>query len=133
VARYRTPRKKTTNWKGVIGAAAIGAVLAVLGILLLSNLPDPGEAGVESELSEVAMDDGKPTDVDAEEREGDTSPLDDGSPPTAAQTRVSGVILGMGLVLLGLVLPVGVYVIDRTSGKKWSRRAGKKHPWKRKI
>jgi len=138
VARYRTPRKKTIHWKSLLAAMGLGALLIAAGAFLLTHLPEsvPGQGVLPSYPAESRSADGPAGSAGGE---GET-PADDDQPgpakkrpPTAAESRIGGAVLGVGLILMGVLIPVGSYVIDKTSGKEWSRRARKKHPWKRKI
>jgi hypothetical protein len=138
LTRYRTPRKKTTNWKGHLSAGAIGIVCLAAGIFLLFHAPEeppeaPAEAEEAVETTGGALP-GAPDEAPVEAPPGS----DPGSPrgprpDEAASAELARSFFGLALLVLGIALPVASVVIEKTSGKKWNRRAGKKHPFKRKI
>jgi hypothetical protein len=131
--RYRTPRKKTTNWKGHLGAGAVGLVLAALGLFLLMNPPpEPEEtAGETARDTGTETSSSPPADQPNEPAESPEGP-EPGLPPGAAGD-MGRAFFGLALTALGVLLPVASVVIEKTSGKKWKRRAGKKHPFKKKL
>jgi hypothetical protein len=134
LTRYRTPRKKTTNWKGHLAAFAIGAVCLTLGLFLLLQAPEE-PAGTEpaaAEPASAATEAGVPEDP-AQEEPAPADPTRGPRPDASASAELARSFFGLALVVLGVALPVASIVIEKTSGKKWNRRAGKKHPFKRKI
>lgn len=134
MTRYRTPRKKTTNWKGHIAAVALGVLCLATGIFLLGHAPEePAEeaspaAGETAETTPPASPE-SPAEEAPEPDPGPRGPRPDDS----ASAELARSFFGLALVVLGVALPVASIVIEKTSGKKWNRRAGKKHPFKRKI
>lgn len=137
MSRYRTPRKKPTKWKSHLMALALGLLFVAVGIFLLVALPEEPEPQItpdpETEAAPAEPAEG------GEEADPTREPAPTPSPgrlpvPDPQQTGILGSeFLGMGLILLGILIPVASVVAEKTSGKKWRRRAGKKHPFKRKF
>lgn len=135
MTRYRTPRKKTTNWKGHLSACAIGVLCLAAGIFLLAHAPEerPEAPADQAEAAGSAAAEA-PAETPAEATPGPDPDAPRGPRPGEdASAELARSFFGLALLVLGIALPVASVVIERTSGKKWNRRAGKKHPFKRKI
>lgn len=135
MTRYRTPRKKTTNWKGHLSAVAVGVVCLATGIFLLAHAPEEAPEDAAEGTGEPVEATTPTVPEDPAEEAPDPEPAAPRSPrpDDAASAELARSFFGLALVVLGIALPLASVVIERTSGKKWNRRAGKKHPFKRKI